>query len=162
MPSEEIRCYVEWEGLDEFLDLLENMTSRFEYILIDEYRKYGMEVEAGSRALAPEDGGDLASSINFSNPKRIVGGIMVEGGSNSVYALRRHEEPYRMGSFPKYDKGGKFPNYYYNGRGLTTQGKSWMGYPAGRKFMENAIKALEGYYNDMLERILGRVMRGGI
>ena len=137
------------------------MEEAFVTILKDEYRKYGLLLEEGAKALAPEDDGDLAASINFSGLTVSANGVEGSVGTNLVYALRRHEEPYRMGTYPKYSRGAKFPDYYVNGRGVTTRGKSWRGYPAGRKYLANAVLATEGYYQDMLQRILERTLNGG-
>lgn len=160
MPNDDF-FRLEWEGLEEMAAQFERMEEAFVRILKEEYKKYGLLLEEGGKMLAPEDDGDLAASIRFSGLK--VSGNSIEGdvGTNLVYALRRHEEPYRMGKFPKYSRGAKFPDYYHNGRGAGTRGKSWRGYPAGRKYLENAVKATQEYYNDMLQRILDRTLNGG-
>ena len=151
---------LEWEGLDDFISKLEGMEEAFFRVANAEFTKYGLLLETGGKALAPEDAGDLAASINFSGMKRKGDSIEGEVGTNLVYALRRHEEPYRMGSFPKYSRGAKFPNYYVNGRGVVTRGKSWRGYPAGRKYLENAVKATKNDYETMLNRIIEQTLRG--
>lgn len=152
---------LEWDGLPELEQYFARMEEAFVTILKDEYRKYGLLLEEGAKALAPEDDGDLAASINFSGLTVSANGVEGSVGTNLVYALRRHEEPYRMGTYPKYSRGAKFPDYYVNGRGVTTRGKSWRGYPAGRKYLANAVLATEGYYQDMLQRILERTLNGG-
>ncbi len=160
------RCIVadffnlDWEGLDDFISKLDGMEEAFFKVAKAEYNKYGLLVEAGAKSLAPEDEGSLAASINFSGIKRSGNEISGEVGTNLVYALRRHEEPYRSGTFPKYSRGAKFPNYYVNGRGVTTRGKSWRGYPAGRKYLENAVKATKADYEAMLNRIIEQTFRG--
>lgn len=142
--------------------MFENMSDRFEQILREEFQDYLELVEEGAKALAPHDEGDLEDSIN-SELRMIFGGIMGIVGANTEYALRRHEEPYRSGSHPKYDNGAKFPQYYVNGRGAGTRAKgSWRGYPAGRKYLTNAVKATEKDFNDMMERVLERCMREGL
>lgn len=151
----------EWEGLAELEQYFETMEEAFLSILKDEFTKYGLLLEEGGKALAPEDDGDLAASINFSGLNVTSEGVEGSVGTNLVYALRRHEEPYRLGKFPKYSRGAKFPDYYHNGRGVTTRGKSWRGYPAGRKYLANAVLATEEYYQEMLQRILERTLNGG-
>jgi hypothetical protein len=152
---------VDWGGLEELAEYFDRFEESFVFILMDEYKKFGLLLEEGAKALAPEDEGDLVDSLNFTGLKVLPNGVEGEVGSNLVYALRRHEEPYRAGSFPKYQRGGKFPDYYEDGRGLTTRAKgSWRGFPAGRKYLENAVKATEEYYNEMLQRILERAVRG--
>lgn len=151
---------LDWDGLEELAQYFDRMEDAFVRILKEEYTKYGMLLEEGAKALAPEDEGDLVDSLNFTGLKVTGNGVEGEVGSNLVYALRRHEEPYRGGSHPKYQRGSKFPNYYKNGRGATTRAKgSWRGFPAGRKYLENAVKATEDYYNEMLQRILERAIR---
>ncbi|QFG05772.1 putative tail protein [Bacillus phage 055SW001] len=160
MPRRGEFINVEWTGLDELIDEYGRIEQAFMRVLEEEYRKYGLLLEEGGKALAPEDSGDLAASIRFSGIRMSGSGLEGDVGTNLVYALRRHEEPYRRGSYPKYERGSKFPNYYVNGRGATTRRKSWKGYPAGRKYLANAMKATEDYYNEMLERILERTING--
>jgi hypothetical protein len=153
--------HLEWEGLPELEQYFDLLEESFLAILKDEYRKYGLLLEEGGKALAPEDEGDLAASINFSGLTVTADGVEGSVGTNMVYALRRHEEPNRMGTFPKYSRGAKFPNYYVNGRGATTRGKAWRGYPSGRKYLANAVLATQSYYEQMLQRILERALNGG-
>lgn len=152
---------LEWEGLSELEDLLEGMEDAIERICIEEYTEFGMLAEGAVRALMPRDGSDLESSYNISAAKREGNEIVVEGGSNSKYALRREEEPYRMGTYPKYDDGAKYPDYYKNGRGARTRTKpGFRGEKAGRKFQERAIQLIEPDFNEMNQRILSRVLGG--
>lgn len=152
---------MEWDGLKELEKLFDNMEENFERILIEEYSDYGMLVEEGAKALAPHDEGDLEDSISFDKAKIEGNSVTVEGGSNLKYALRRHEEPYRAGEYPKYNRGAKFPKYYVNGLGTGTRSKStWRGYSPGRKYLENAIKATEKDYDEMNARILDRALGG--
>jgi hypothetical protein len=154
--------HIEWDGLKELEQFFDKMEENFEQILIDEYTEYGMLVEEGAKALVHHDEGDLEDSISFDRAKKEGNGISVEGGSNSRYALRRHEEPYRKGIHPKYENGAKFPNYYVNGRGEGTRSKlNWRGYQPGRKYLLNAINATKKDYDKMLERILERTLGGG-
>lgn len=150
---------MEWEGLEELEKEFDKMEKDFQDILIDEYTKYGMLVEEGAKALAHHDEGDLEDSITFDKAKIEGSEVVVEGGSNSKYAIRRHEEPYRPGTHPKYSNGAKFDRYYMNGRGRGTLTKpKWRGYKPGRKFLQNAIIATEEDYDEMNERILDRTL----
>ncbi len=150
---------IEWEGLQEFSDALDKMEEEAESIIMEEMTEFGMLAEEGTKALVHHDHGDLEDSINFGKAQRKGENIVVEGGSNMAYALRRHEEPYRMGVHHKYERGRKFPNYYIGGRGRGTHNKPmWRGYKPGRKYMENAIKAIEPDYNKMNERALKRIL----
>jgi hypothetical protein len=158
----DLRVDVEWHGLNELIVLFEGMDKRFTRILKEEFTKYVKLVEQGTKALAPEQEGDLVDSIN-SEVRMVHHGIMGIVGANTEYALRRHEEPYRPGTHPRYDNGAKFPNYYVNGRGAGTRSKgSWRGYKAGRKYLTNAVKATEKDFQDMLERVLERCIRRGL
>lgn len=146
---------IEWDGLADLEKQFEKMDDDFEKALIQGYTEYGMLVEEGSRALAQRDTGDMEETIIFDKARMEGDTVIVEGGSNSPYALRRHEEPYRMGVYDKYDNGAKFEDYYLNGRGRGTYGKGpWMGEKPGRKFMERAISATETNYNAMLQQIM--------
>jgi hypothetical protein len=158
--NEEDGFYIDVDGFQGLVDDLEQMEEAIEAIMVEEFTKYGFKLEEAARALAPEDEGDLAASIIFSGLRVASNGVEGDVGSNLAYALRRHEEPYREGLYPKYSKGAKFPDYYEDGRGLGTVGKSYKGYQAGRKYLENAVKALDRYYEDMLARIRDRATEG--
>lgn len=161
--AEQFEIHMEWINREEFDMLLQTMPKRFEQILIEEMTKFGSKVEEGAKELAPEDSTDLVDSINFGKARRYSGGVIVEGGANTPYALRRHEEPYREGVHDKYDEGSKFPDYYVHGRGAGTRSKgSWRGYQAGRKYLENAVKATNEDWDDMLERVMERVVLEGL
>lgn len=153
---------LEWDGLEGLGDILDELGDEMERITKEEYTAFGMDVEGAVRALMPRDESDLESSYNISPAKKQGNDIVVEGGSNSKYALRRHEEPYRMGTYPKYDNGAKYPDYYKDGRGARTRTKpGFRGEKAGRKFQERAINLMKEDYDEMNERILRRVLGGG-
>lgn len=146
-----------WDGLNELDGLLEGIEEYVDAIAEDEYQKYGLFVEAATKALVHHDEGDLEASINSSTSNK-DGQIETVVGSNMKYALRRHEEPYRMGTHNKYDNGATFERYYLNGRGRRTLLKpKWRGYKPGRKYLENAIKATDPEYNETNDRILRRI-----
>lgn len=150
---------IEWQGLQEFANALENMDDQVENIIMEEMTKFGMLAEEGAKALSPHDEGNgLEDSINFDSARKERGAVVVHGGSNSKYALRRHEEPYRMG---RHDKG-QDRGFYVDGRGRGTRGKpAWRGIQPGRKYMENAIKAIESDYDQMNARAMDRILRLG-
>jgi len=150
---------IEWEGEDVLLDLLDD--ERLMRIALEEYTKLGLLAEEGMKALVHHDEGDLEDSISFDPAIRQGDHIIVEGGSNSPYAWKRHEEPYRMGTYTKYDNGSKYPRYYLNGRGRRTLTKpSWRGIRPGRKYAQNAINAIQPDYEAINARILERWMNG--
>lgn len=150
---------IEWEGLDEFAEILDKMDKQSEKIIMDEMTKLGMLAEEGAKALVHHDHGDLEDSLSFDRAKKEGRNIVVHGGSNLEYALRRHEEPYRPGVHDKYENGRHYPNYYLNGRGRGTHRKpKWRGYKPGRKYLENTIKAIEPDYNKVNTRALERIL----
>lgn len=152
---------IQWDGLEELAGLVEDMGDQIEKIAIEEYNDFGMLLEEGVRALMPRDGSDLEGSYNVSKARLEGKEISIEGGTNSVYALRRHEEPYRNGIRPKYEDGAKFPGFYKNGRGARTRSKAgFRGEKAGRKYQERAVELLKKDYDEMNERILSRVLGG--
>lgn len=98
-----------------------------------------LNTEADSKALAGRDSGRLEQSINASRAKYSNDVISGRVGSNLVYALRRHEEQPRIGTYNKYEDGVKYEGYYFNGRGELTRAKpSVSGFKPGRKYLENA------------------------
>lgn len=132
---------IEWQGLQEFSDALQNMEDNVETIIMEEMTKFGMLAEEGTKALVHHDEGPLEDSINFDAAVKEGGNIVVNGGSNMKYALRRHEEP---------------------GRGPGTLGKPmWRGHRPGPKYLENAIKAIEPDYDTMNARAMDRILRLG-
>ncbi|MDY0395425.1 hypothetical protein RWE15_14490 [Virgibacillus halophilus] len=119
---------IKWDGLEEFAELLDKMDAKSEEIVMDEMTKFGMLAEEGTKALVHHDEGTLEDSVSFDKAKKEGKDIVVRGGSNLDYALRRHEEPYRPGVHDKYSEGKKWPNYYLNGRGRGTYRKpNWRG-----------------------------------
>ncbi|MUK89154.1 HK97 gp10 family phage protein [Ornithinibacillus sp. L9] len=129
---------IEWKGLKEFTQLLDNMSENVEKIVLEEYTKFGMLAEEGTKALVHHAEGNLEDSINFDKAVKEGDSIVVRGGTNVVYALRRHEEP---------------------GIGEGTAGKpAWRGYTPGPKYLENAIKAISKDYDKMNERALKRIL----
>jgi hypothetical protein len=152
---------IKWDGLDELLKQLDGFEDDLKRITKQEYTEYGQLVEEGARELAPKDTGDLAASIVASGAKLRGNQLEVTVGSNLKYALRRHEEPYRYGMYPKYDNGSKFPNYYIYGRGRITLSKAkWRKKAPGRKYLTNAIDATQSEYSEMNQRILKRALGG--
>lgn len=150
---------IHWEGLDEFAEILDKMDKESENIIMEEMTKFGMLAEEGTKALVHHDEGTLEDSINFDKARKEGNSIVVHGGTKLEYALRRHEEPYRMGVHHKYSEGKKWPNYYVGGRGRGTHRKPvWRGIKPGRKYMENAIKAIEPDYDKMNARALERIL----
>lgn len=153
---------IEWDGLDAFKKKFDLMEAELKKNLVDEYDKYGLLVEEGAKALAPHDAGDLEASITTEKASIHGNSVEMAVGSNSKYALRRHEEPYCKGMFPKYDNGAKFPNFYVDGRGQITRSKpSWRGQIPGRKYLQNAINATDKEYHETNERVLKKTLGGG-
>ena len=150
---------IEWEGLDELVEEFEKMDEDFSRVAQEEYTEYAKLVEEGTRALAFKDESDLEESITSDEAEVRGDEITTEVGSSSKKALRLHEQPARQGTYPKYDNGAKFDDYYQDGLGLGTRMKpSWRGMRPGRKYMERAILATVPDYNKMLNRILDRTL----
>lgn len=150
---------IEFVGLDKYIKDLKTMEKQTTKVIAQEYTKYGSLVEKGAKALVHHDGGELEDHTNFDKARIEGSSVVVEGGSNLKYALRRHEEPYRPGVHDKYENGRFSPGYYVNGRGEGTRGKPpWRGYEPGRKFLENAIKATEKDYNKTNDRAIDRIL----
>ncbi|WP_458463792.1 HK97 gp10 family phage protein [Paenibacillus sp.] len=155
------RIEIVWDGLEEMLGLLDGFEDEFFRHLKNELTQYGLLVEEGARALAPRDTGDLEQSIHFDAAKRVGDRVIVEGGTNMEYALKRHEAPYSSGTHDKHDNGALFPNYYVNGRGKRTRSKStWRGFQAGRKYLSNAVTATEEEFEQAIARALEKTLGG--
>jgi hypothetical protein len=153
--------HINWDGLADMEELLDGMEENFERILMQEYTKYGLLVEEGTKALVFHDEGDLEASINFGAAEKKGNEVIVEGGTNMEYALRLHEKPYKPGTHDKYDNHSRFDDYYEYGRGERTRDKpNWRGRQPGRKYLENAISATKKDYEKMNERILDRTLEG--
>lgn len=150
---------IELDGIKEFVEHLDNLQFEMEKIIVEEMTDISMLAEEGAKALAPKDVGDLADSITFDGAVNEGGLITVRGGSNLSYALERHEAPYGSGTYSKYDMGRLIPDYYVDGRGLRTRrSNGWRGYPAGRKYLENMMKAIEPDWQRAEERMLQRIL----
>lgn len=146
------------EGLEEESKRFGEFYEKWERVAEEELTKFGLLVEEGAKALAFHDTGEFEDSITADRAKRQGDEISVEIGSNSPLAVMLHERPYRMGTHDKYDNGARFPRYYVNGRGRRTITKpKWRGFKAGRKYMQNAITAVEPDLDKMNERIQQRV-----
>lgn len=112
-------------------EVIENMLDAADEVLLN--------TEGDAKALAPRDSGDLERSIVSTQAKLSGGRISGKVGSNSVYALRRHEEQPRRGSYHKYEDGVRYDNYYFNGRGELTRVKPAVyGQAPGRKYLSRA------------------------
>jgi hypothetical protein len=153
---------IKWTGIDEFKKVLQNLNRDQGAVFQREYSRFGMLVEEGARALAPQDRGDLASSINADAPNVSARGVSIEIGVGSVYGLYQHEKRSSGRTYPKYDNGAKFPGYYSGGYGARTRSKpSWRGAQPGRKYLERTVQLVETDFNEMNERILQQIMEGG-
>jgi len=146
------------EGLEEESKFYGEIYDKWEHIALEEMTKFGKLVEEGAKSLAFHDTGEFEDSITSDPAIREGDGVSVEIGSNSPLAVTLHERPYRMGTHDKYDNGARFPRYYVNGRGRRTITKpKWRGFKAGRKYMQNAVTAVEPDLDKMNERIQQRV-----
>ena len=161
MANNGFNLSVEIPGLAEFVDNLELMETSFYDNLEEGVKEYGSLLEEGGQALAPYDGGELETSIQFKDFRHV--GNRMEGavGSDLKYALRRHEDPYKEGTRDKYDAGVKFEEYYTDGRGQETILRpGWRGQKAGRKYLERAVDASETDFNEIMGEVYEKTFRG--
>ena len=153
---------IDIRGLADMEQQLEGMTEDFERNLSDSMNEYGMLLEEGARSLSHRDGGQLEASIDFYSLTK-KGGVM-EGsvGSDLKYALKRHEDPYKLGTTrDKYDAGVKETDYYVDGLGRRTrQQPAWRGLKPGRKYVERAVVATEDEFEEILAEALDKTLRG--
>ncbi|MCY1563818.1 HK97 gp10 family phage protein [Staphylococcus pettenkoferi] len=120
-----------------------------------------LNTEADAKALSPRDSGRLEQSIHSSNASYHMGKISGVVGSNLVYALRRHEEKPRIGTYHKYDHHVRYDNYYYNGRGELTRAKPNVGeFSPGRKYLENAQTLNQENWKNHLQKAVKRTYKG--
>lgn len=133
--------------------LIDNMLEAADDVLMD--------TEGTAQSLAPRDSGHLERTILSSNAKHMAGKISGSVGSNSVYALRRHEEAPRRGTYHKYEDGVRYDNYYFNGRGERTRAKPKVaGFQAGRKYLSNAAELNRDNWRNELSDAVSRTYGG--
>lgn len=122
-----------------------------------------LNAEADAKALSPRDKGDLENSIHANKAEfnnHVVSGSI---GSNLVYALRRHEEHIREGTWNKYERGVKYEGYYVNGRGEVTRAKPEVrGYMPGRKYLENAARINKDNWRREIAHAVSDTFKGGM
>lgn len=161
MPKNNGFMQVEWTGLKELVDFYGSLETAFDRELKKEMKDYVLLVETGARALAHRYGGDLEESIIAAEVAVKNGMVIGEVGSNLVYAWRRHEEPYRRGKHPLYDNGIRIDNYYKDGLGARTRGKSsWRGQMPGRKFLSRTVTITEADFAAGMSNALKRALGG--
>ena len=149
---------LEWDGLDQLVRIMEEMNDEKDAIIIEEYTRFGLLVEEGTKALAPHDKGDLEDTIHSEPAKRDGDGISTEVYVGSEYGVYQHELVPRSGEHPKYENGAKFPGYYKDGKGARTRSKpGWRGEEPGRKYLERAVELTDDDFTEMNERALDRI-----
>lgn len=120
-----------------------------------------LNTEGDAKALSPRDSGRLEQSIISTRATYKNDVISGRVGSNLVYALRRHEEHERKGSYNKYEDGVKYEGYYFNGRGELTHAKpSVNGFKPGRKYLENAGTINENNWANNLSDAVNDTFKG--
>lgn len=151
---------IEIGGLDDFINELERGPETFERNVEANMQDYGMLLEEGASALAPYDGGDLETSIQFNRFVKSARSMVGEVGSDLKYAMKQHEMPVRRGEHPKYDNGIRIDSYYTDGRGQETILKGrWRGLEPGRKYLERAMVATEGDFEDLMDDAYEKTLR---
>lgn len=141
MPNNDIFS-IEFEGLDEYIDLLEGYPKEMEKAMVAEMTPYSLLVEGGAKQLTPVDTNELTKSITTSKVQRIGNEFVFTIGSDLPYALKMHEHQGNWGV-----------------RTMLKQAKSWRGYMPGNKYLENAVRATENDWNKAMENVLNRVIR---
>lgn len=153
---------IEFDGLDEMVQTYDNMIDAIDNRLGAGLNEYAALVEEGAKALTFKDYGDLEESIH-AEPAKWKGGDRLEAsvGTNLEYALRLHEQPYKPGTRPKYDRGIKIDDYYIDGRGRRTRNRrNWRGQPPGRKFISRAVDVTEDDFREIMTEAYRDVLRG--
>lgn len=133
---------IEFEGLDEFIELLESSSDQVESEVIKEMNGYAKHVEGGAKSLAPVDTHELVDSLTSSEVQHVGSTYFFTIGSDKEYALRMHEWQGNWGV-----------------RTQLQQAKKWRGYTPGNKYLENAVRATENDWNKAMENVLNRVIR---
>lgn len=152
---------ISWQGTDVLAGFFKTLDDTFKRIVIEEMTDFGLSVESIAKALAPRDTGDLEDSITSTVDLLRDEVFEIVVGTNNEYALRRHEEPYGSGTYPKYERGVKYDGYYKDGKGRETRRKPDVrGYKPGRKFLQNAVNASQEDWDKMCERIIKRTLEG--
>lgn len=146
---------------------METRLSNSKNVLIDNMLEAAddvlMETEGTAQALAPRDSGNLERTIKSSKAKHAGGRISGSVGSNSVYALRRHEEAPRRGFYHKYEDGVRYDDYYFNGRGERTRVKPKVaGLLPGRKYLSNSAELNRSNWNNGLTGAVRQTYGGRI
>lgn len=142
MANDEIK--IQFEGLEEFIALLDSFSRTVENELIKEMNKYKSEVEKGTKLLTPVDTNELTKSITSSDVKRNGNEYYFTVGSDLPYALRMHEHTGNWGV-----------------RTQLKQMKSYRGYTPGKKYLENAIRATESDWERAMNNVLDNTIRRG-
>ncbi len=120
-----------------------------------------LNTEADAKALSPRDKGRLENSIHASRATHTAGYVSGVVGSNLVYALRRHEEQPRLGTWNKYEDGVKYEGYYIDGRGEVTRAKPEVnGFRPGRKYLSNAQLLNKDNWRDNIAEAIADTYRG--
>ena len=120
-----------------------------------------LNTEADAKALSPRDKGRLENSIHASRATYTAGYVSGVVGSNLVYALRRHEEQPRLGTWNKYEDGVKYEGYYIDGSGEVTRAKPEVnGFRPGRKYLSNAQLLNKDNWRDNIAEAIADTYRG--
>lgn len=147
------------DDLNRILNLMERDVQK---IIKQEYNKYGLLVEQGTKALIHHDRGDLEDSVHtipaYKRGQNIVTEVVVNG-KQALYLHDRVEPNY--GYRPKYENGSKFPRYYKNGLGLRTRTKpGFRGEKPGRKYLKRAVDVTRQDFDEMNQRAIRRITEG--
>lgn len=135
---------IEFDGLDEFISLMDNYSKDVEDEIIKEMNKYKSQVETGAKKLTPVDTNELTNSITSSGVTREGGAYIFTVGSDLDYAVRMHEHQGNWGV-----------------RTMLKQAQAWRGYVPGNKYLENAVRATENDWNKSMENVINNTIGKG-
>jgi HK97 gp10 family phage protein len=133
------------EGLEVMTKKLDQITEDIDKRLEETLTKLAFQVMSDAQALAPFASGDLEGSFFVDDVKRSIAGLYVEIGTGVPYAAAQHE------GFRKTEDGRIIQ--FSPGPGTLDKGNH-KGYPAGKKFLENALKINEKLIVEELSKVL--------
>ncbi|RKL63019.1 hypothetical protein DXT63_08465 [Thermoanaerobacteraceae bacterium SP2] len=133
---------IQWDGIEEIMANLDKATDEVIKAIEEGVSENAGHLLEKAKALAPLLTGDLEAAGHLgkliNNGKEIKQRVIFSG---VPYALRRHEEAPRMGTYPQYDQEGRRIGEYIDGRGVFTRGKPPVdGMEPGRKYLERPLK----------------------
>jgi len=138
------------EGIDVLTKELDRFTEELDERIEQKLTLLAEQVIHDGKRLTGLDSGDLEGSLIVGDVKRTSEGISIEIGNSPEtddYAVAQHEGYRRT-------KDGRII-YFSPGEKTVSKG-THKGYPAGKKYLENALKINEKLIIDELSKVLGK------